>query len=168
MAAAVSASLRGFGGYVRSQIARSASLAVLGAALGAAVNLASPRRIPWVEDWGHHVEALAFREGIRVAGLAQTRAWLEKGRHMVFDARPMPDYESGHLPGALPWPYEAFDEHLDRYLAALSPEQPILAYCSGPDCDEAVRLLIRLRGLGFTNAVLFAGGWAEWSREVLR
>lgn len=144
---------------------RAAALVTLGSVLGLAANLVSPRRIPWVEDWGHYIEALAYKENIPLAGLSQTRALIEEGRHIVFDARPAADYDAGHIPGALPLPYEEFDLQFEPYAGILTPQQAILSYCSGVECDDALLLLVQLRGLGFTNVVLFAGGWEEWSRE---
>lgn len=143
---------------------RAAVLVAVGAALGLGANLVSPRAIAWVGDWEHYIEALAYREGITLASPAQTRQLLEEGRHLVFDARAMADYDAGHLPGALPFPFEGFDESLDQYAGLLTPSQPVLGYCSGLECDDALLLLVKLRELGFTNVVLFAGGWEAWRR----
>ena len=44
----------------------------------------------------------------------------------------------------------------------LTPEQPILVYCSGQACDESLLVSSNLLEQGFTNVSLFAGGMEEW------
>jgi rhodanese-related sulfurtransferase len=53
----------------------------------------------------------------------------------------------------------------------LTPEQPIVVYCSGPECDESLKLGEILITAGYTNIALFAGGmtaWTEAGYEVQR
>jgi len=44
----------------------------------------------------------------------------------------------------------------------LTPDTPILTYCSGEECDESFQVSEFLREQGFTNVVLFAGGYTAW------
>jgi rhodanese-related sulfurtransferase len=76
--------------------------------------------------------------------------------------RPEPEYEAGHIPGALSAPLDS----LDGVLATLPKGREIVAYCRGPYCvyaDDAVRLL-RQRGL---NARRLDVGLPEWRRAGL-
>jgi rhodanese-related sulfurtransferase/DNA-binding transcriptional ArsR family regulator len=75
----------------------------------------------------------------------------------VIDVRPLVEYRSGHIEGALSIPLE----DLEKRLTELPPGREIVAYCRGPYCvlaAEAVRLL-RQRG---RKAVRFAEGYPEW------
>lgn len=59
---------------------------------------------------------------------------------LLMDVRPLSEFESGHISGAISIP---LNELLDR-LKDVSKEKEIIAYCRGPFCalaDEAVRLL---------------------------
>ena len=144
-------------------VARALVLGLASLALGAAVNLARPRPLPWVEDWSRRIEKQALALGLRAADAAQVRELIDEGGFFLFDARPEAQYRAGHLPGALPLPSEAFAERVVDYLGMLAPEQEILVYCSGWVCDESLNVCRGLLELGSTNLVLFAGGVEAWT-----
>ncbi len=120
-------------------------------------------RIPWVEDWSKHIEAKARLAGLSLADVQDASALLKTGRFLLLDARPVDDYRRGHLPGARSLPYEDVNERIMDFLEHLTPEQPVLAYCSGLECDESFLLASFLRQQGFTNITLFAEGFAGWA-----
>ena len=131
---------------------------------GTAANLASPARIKWVHDWSTYVEDEAEKNGIHVANIDQVRAIVEAGSHFIFDARPASDYAAGNIPGAFSLPAVDIEVQFEEYAPVLTPDQPILVYCSGKECDESLLLGTRFIEYGFTNVVLFVGGYAEWSQ----
>jgi len=145
---------------------RVAALLLISCILGVLANTLLPMRIPWVEDWSHYVEARAYREHLALAPFEQAREFADSGSHIIFDARSLADYEEGHLPGAMPLPFEEVNEQFIQYQDILFPEQPIMTYCSGKDCDDALELGIYLRKQGFTNLVLYLGGWDEWQQAA--
>jgi rhodanese-related sulfurtransferase len=70
----------------------------------------------------------------------QLRDRLREGDIVVLDVRPRPEYEAGHIPGALSVPVQ----HLQARLKDIDGGAQVVAYCRGPYCvyaDEAVRLL---------------------------
>jgi len=131
---------------------------------GTAANLVSPARIKWVHDWSTYVADEAVEKGIRVVNIDQVRTIVDAGSHFIFDARPASDYEAGNIPGAFSLPVENIDVHFEEYAPVLTPDQPILVYCSGKECDESLLLGTRFIEYGFTNVVLFVGGYSEWSQ----
>lgn len=136
-------------------------------ACGVLVNLVRPDPIPWREDWSHRVETKARALGLRVADLAQARAILDEGMYFIFDARAPGVYEEGHLPGALSLPSESFEESIGQYIDMLIPEQEIMVYCSGLACDESLRVCEAFLAQGYTNLVLFTGGYEAWQVDGL-
>jgi rhodanese-related sulfurtransferase/biotin operon repressor len=65
---------------------------------------------------------------------------LVEGNILLLDVRPVEEYASGHLPGALSIPIAELQTRLEE----LPQEKEIVAYCRGPYCvfaDEAVSLL---------------------------
>ena len=81
----------------------------------------------------------------------------------------MADYEKGHIPGALSLAYDPFETiytRLEQYDVLLTPEQQVLTYCSGIECDESFMLATFLKEQGFTNVILYVGGWGEWQQAV--
>jgi rhodanese-related sulfurtransferase len=151
--------------YLPGLIIRVVLLLGVSVVLGVLANMLLPMRIAWIEDWSHYVEARAFHEQIALAERETVARICASGSHLVFDARLVEDYEAGHLPGAMPLPFESVDERFYQYEALLSPEQPVLTYCSGRDCDDALLLCIYLRNQGFTNVVLYLEGWEDWEAQ---
>jgi rhodanese-related sulfurtransferase len=140
-------------------------------AITAACTLASqwilPKRIGWVGEWTNYVQNKATKEGVALADVAQAKAIVDAHSHVIFDARKMSDYELGRLPGSLALPPDDREKQFEAWLPILTPSQPILTYCSGKDCDEALELALYLRRNGFTNVVVFLGGFADWSAAHL-
>jgi DNA-binding transcriptional ArsR family regulator len=82
---------------------------------------------------------------------------LDEGDVVVLDVRPEPEYDGGHLPGAVHIP---LDQLADR-LAELPADREVVAYCRGRYCvlaHDAVRLLTS-RGLRARRAT---DGALEW------
>ena len=110
------------------------------------------------EFLGDRVGALVSRTGLEEK--------LVREEVFLIDVRPSVEYESGHLPGAVPMPIEELPERLDE----IPRDRPVIAYCRGEYClfaDEAVALL-RRHGI---EAERLEGGWPEWlaeGREVVR
>lgn len=63
----------------------------------------------------------------------------------LVDVRPANEFDAGHLPGARSVPLE----ELDRHLATIPHDKPIVAYCRGPFCTFASEAARRLRLAGF-------------------
>ena len=143
----------------------SAGLLVLAALLGASVNALRPRasRLPWVGDWERHIEPLAFRAGIPVVFLLGMRDRLADPATLVFDARGPAEYAAGHLPGALSLPVAYAEIRLAALVHRLTPSTPLVVYCGGGDCEDALDLARKLRELGFEDLTLYPGGFAEWT-----
>ena len=140
-----------------------AGILIVAAACGAASQAVRRDPIPWVENWANHIEAKALKEGIPLVTAQNALAFLQSGSHVILDARPAADYAAGHISTARSVPYSSVEEALVGVQAVLTPAQPIMAYCSGKNCDESFLLTQYLRRQGFTNVVLFAGGFETWS-----
>jgi len=84
------------------------------------------------------------------------------GEIVVIDVRPASEFNAGHLPFARSLPLD----ELEKRLADLPANRPIVAYCRGPFClmsDEAVQLL---RARGFI-ARQISDGVSEWAASGL-
>ncbi|NLB64849.1 MAG: rhodanese-like domain-containing protein [Lentisphaerae bacterium] len=148
-----------------AQLAGDCILLLLGASLlGLAVNTLRPEatRLPWKSAWDRHIETLAFRANIPVTFLQGVRDAVADPATIVLDARALDEYLEAHLPGARPLPLLEVEQRLIEYVQLLTFETPILVYCGGADCDDALELAKRLRDYGFLHLTLYPGGLAEW------
>lgn len=126
----------------------------------------------WAMLRGVAADQVAEIERLAVAYLGErdqlrtmTRAELKRrlgGDTLVLDVRPTPEYEAGHISGAISVPID----QLPSRLADLPPDADVVAYCRGPYCvyaDQAVRML---RGSG-RRAARLEDGYPEWVRAEL-
>ncbi|MCP4022811.1 MAG: rhodanese-like domain-containing protein, partial [Desulfobacteraceae bacterium] len=58
-------------------------------------------------------------------------------RRIILDVRPRDIYRQGHLPGALSFPLENFDDELDQLFNTIQKQTAILVYCSSVQCPDA-------------------------------
>ena len=142
-----------------------AGLLALAAILGVCVNALRPEttRLPWVGDWDHHIETKAFQAGIPVVFLAGARERVDEAAPVIFDARIPEQYAAGHLPRARNLPVGEADQGIGAFASLLTAQTPILVYCGGADCSDALELAVKLREYGFKNLTLYPGGYAEWT-----
>ncbi|MEO8215646.1 MAG: rhodanese-like domain-containing protein [Acidobacteriota bacterium] len=92
--------------------------------------------------------------------------WLYKKGVLFLDARRTSVYEAGHIPGALP--FSVWESDIDQKTEALygegrDGEAPVVAYCSGGDCEDSHMLAQKLWGLFFNNVLVYKGGFPEWT-----
>ena len=159
--------MRGQASALRPAAGHAVLILAVAALLGFAANTLSPRRIPWTEDWGNYIETKALREGVLLVTTPRAKELADQHACIILDARPAADYQAGRIPGAISLPYDNVEAELAHVQVLLSPSQPIMTYCSGKQCDESFLLTLYLRKAGFTNIVLYAGGFDQWKAEGL-
>jgi rhodanese-related sulfurtransferase len=81
---------------------------------------------------------------------------------VVLDARSEADAHQGSLPGALPLPWAQVGAAFRGIEPFLLADEPVIVYCSGLVCDEALLLCRFLREQGYAQVYLFAGGVEAW------
>jgi rhodanese-related sulfurtransferase/predicted transcriptional regulator len=90
--------------------------------------------------------------------LAQAR----RGEVVVIDVRPETEFAAGHLPYAQSLPLA----ELQKRLAELPRDKPVVAYCRGPFCLMAKEAVEFLQKEGF-QAIRLEDGVAEWRAHGL-
>jgi rhodanese-related sulfurtransferase len=90
---------------------------------------------------------------------------------LFLDARRTSVYEQGHIADARPfsvWESD-FDEKINKlFEERSSPEQqalPIVAYCSGGDCEDSHMLAQKLWGIQFNNVYVYKDGYPDWQKK---
>ena len=86
------------------------------------------------------------------------------------DARSGASYAAGHIPGALQFNEDRFDDALiDVVSAWLESPRPIIVYCSSAQCQTSSRLADRLRSTLLESGMeaeiySLKGGWSAWAQ----
>lgn len=131
------------------RVFREASILILIALLPAvAAAFFHPKRPAWQSD---------------EVPLALAQSW--KDQALWIDARPLADYNAGHVPGALPLNEDAWRELLPAVLDAWHPGADIIVYCSSLSCQTSREVARRLRDeVGLPRVFVLQGGWESWQK----
>ena len=135
-------------------------LVLISAGLAFFSNQFGPRRIPWIQDWAHHIEQLAKADGIPTISAFDVKTAFREKSALFVDARPADEFVTGHISGAISVPLVDDDARLDL----LETARPLIIYCDGPTCDDALNLCRELRANGLENVRLFTDGFELWQR----
>lgn len=136
---------------------------------------------PQNTDPSHAAEGEVVSDPAIHLTLAQTQALFERhvqsltGEVIIIDARDADGaYEDGHIWGAefittdmvlqnLPLVFTGVTMTTQDRLFMVTPEQTIVIYCTGGDCDESENLRIRLvNDLLLENVWIFEAGYPAW------
>ncbi|HEY7087849.1 MAG TPA: rhodanese-like domain-containing protein [Tepidisphaeraceae bacterium] len=93
---------------------------------------------------------------------SQLRTMIQSGGLLVIDARYQQDYEAGHIDGALSIPVTSTREEIRSALGNRPQDAPIVIYCQSEGCPFARKVAVQIALEGYTNLMLFRGGWFEW------
>ncbi len=170
-------------GFVRE----AAILVVLALLLAAVSNLTArpERRLDWIGRGGEVLRRPLPRVGPAPAGpspdafpphpekpyleISPEQAKLLFDRGVLFlDARRSSVYREGHIRGARS--LSVWEADLDGKLLALSQEgrdlaSPLVAYCSGGDCEDSHQLAERLWSIGFNDVLVYRDGFPDWEKR---
>lgn len=76
---------------------------------------------------------------------------------IIFDARNAESFAEGHIDGAVLYTSNALPE--DKATS-------MVFYCGGPRCSAAPKAARGAIELGYTNVMVFTGGWMEWTANL--
>jgi rhodanese-related sulfurtransferase len=101
-------------------------------------------------------------DAFRIITLDQMKRAVNEKKGMLFDARTTDEFAAGHIPGAQNL-YAMAPETWVENIAEVPRDTLVIIYCSNPHCPFGRTLAEFLGSFGFTNMLLFDGGWDAWS-----
>ncbi len=84
---------------------------------------------------------------------------------LLLDARAAAAYRQGHIPGAVSLPLGEFAKVFPGLAQRLGEARMLVAYCSGPNCNDSRDLALRLWEQGLKNLLLYKGGMEDWNEK---
>jgi rhodanese-related sulfurtransferase len=86
---------------------------------------------------------------------------------VIFDNRVAPDYQAGHIEGAIGLTDTDVTEEniLSKHIK--TKETPILFYCNGMKCGRAANTVNKAVSWGYKNIYYYAGGMEDWKNRNL-
>jgi rhodanese-related sulfurtransferase len=88
-------------------------------------------------------------------------------RAVFLDARETPEYEQGHIQGAISLPVEEFPLLFKQIQPRLQGKDAVVTYCDGERCELSHELAEALRRAGIKNVWELKNGWTVWNAEKL-
>ncbi len=131
----------------------------MSAVLGAAVNIARPRPVPWGSKPAYDV--------LPHLDLTEAATDLEAGDCLFLDARPVEFYRQSRVLNAISVPQSAPEEELKKAVPVSHSYRRIIIYCEDKDCDAADGMARRMKRLGYDRLFVLEGGWRDWSAAHL-
>ena len=155
-------------------VSRAALIVVLASVLAVAHNAVSPHRIALVGTWpstfGADSAAVppSYKEDDpEILRLDEAVAFYQSAGVQFVDARDEADYQLGHIPGAINFPFDYYDDFAATVLPKLDKERELVTYCGGEDCELSLYMARQLRLEGFTKLHIFFGGYTQWQEAGL-
>lgn len=123
--------------------------------LSIALRTAAERRLAELERLVH--EHFGDREAAEPVGMRELAQRLRANEVIVLDARPVREFEAGHIAGAISVPIDTLQQRLRQ----LPRDREYVAYCRGPYCVYADRAVDELRS-SRRRARRLREGFPEW------
>ena len=95
---------------------------------------------------------------------------LYREKMLFLDARRSSVYGDGHITGARSFPvWESdIDDRVKKlFEEGLDQRAPVVAYCSGGNCEDSHMLAERLYKVGFDNVLIYKDGFPDWQKQGL-
>lgn len=147
-------------------------LVVFAVAAAFGFNYLSPNGIALVGQWDADRGTISAKTkskpvdtGIEVISPEIVHHMIETGQRILVDVRSRQEYLQGHIPSALSFPIEMFDENVALMMARLKPDDPLLIYCSSAECQLSHTFAAYIAPMGFTDVKVFSGGFRQWQEE---
>lgn len=95
---------------------------------------------------------------------------LYREKMLFLDARRTAVYGDGHITGARNFPvWESdIDDRVKKlFEEGLDQRAPVVAYCSGGNCEDSHMLAEKLYKVGFDNVLIYKDGFPDWQKRGL-
>lgn len=113
-------------------------------------------------------------KGLHAADLKEVQALFSDERYqhgaIVFvDARDDFFYQIGHIPGSHPFDHYHPEKHMADVVAACTPAERIVVYCTGGDCEDSefAAIMLTQAGIPADRLLIYTGGMDEWASKRL-
>ncbi|MBW1960774.1 MAG: rhodanese-like domain-containing protein [Deltaproteobacteria bacterium] len=147
-------------------------LLITSVTIAVAVNLVSPKGIPFIENRDVPVDDSSSKTKdeiqdyiVELNDVEAAKMLFDSGKALFVDARPPAAYEEGHIRDAVSLPYTRFDKEIEKFINKYPLSTEIVVYCSGRNCKDSHKLAQLLYAAGFQNIKIFIGGYPAWKEK---
>ena len=146
-----------------SRSIRQLALIVLAAAAIALIsNQFRSSPLPLVGSWSQEARLMSPSGRQMVISLDEANKLYQSHGAVFMDARPLEDFNKGHIQGAISLPWHEAEQRVMGVTADMADDTVIIAYCDGDTCNLSKDLAMFLENLGFTKVRILVNGWTVW------
>jgi rhodanese-related sulfurtransferase len=148
-------------------IKETAIILLIAIVLAAGSYLLRPGALPLIKRDAAATPGVADDALFKPITIEHAEALFQKGHTLFADARSLIAFEQHHIPGALHLDPHEMDQWSDEMMTRYPPDQIIITYCDGANCDLSKTLAEKLTWLGFEQVFYLSDGWAQWQKRGL-
>lgn len=102
---------------------------------------------------------------IEIRSSKQVLEMIQLKQRLIIDVRPKDMYDIGHIPTAVSFPLNEFDERVPEMTERIDRRDPVLLYCSSVYCTDSHTFAGYLENMGYKDVNIFSGGFTQWQEE---
>lgn len=99
---------------------------------------------------------------MEILDLKIIRKIIDNKERFIVDVRTREAYEHGHLPNAVSFPLEEFDENFIDMMSIIKKDAPVLVYCESIECPDSHTFANQLVLMKYSDVKIFSGGFLAW------
>lgn len=145
-----------------SLVLRALGIVIVFTSIGAMVNAASQKRLPWIYTPPKEI-VLA---GVTVPLIDEKEAvrFLHDAESVFVDTRKEADYRKAHVKGSVFMSHRGMEEGFLSVRHLLPDEARLILYCYGPGCHMAERVAEFLAHCGYKKMMIMSAGFHAWKK----
>lgn len=106
-----------------------------------------------------------INNSIEIHSSKQVLEMIRTKKRLIIDVRSKDTFVQGHIPTALSFPLDEFDEGVQKMTARINRRDPVLLYCSSVHCTDSHTFADYLANIGYKDIKIFSGGFMQWQEE---
>jgi rhodanese-related sulfurtransferase len=137
-------------------------------------NALSPNGIALVGQWDTEqgvISAVARNNpvvhDIEIDSVQMAKEIFDTGQSVFVDARPLDNFNEGHIQGAYPLPIGSFEDGIEQFYETYPFSTHIVTYCTGRECLDSHELAQFLMDIGYNDVRVFIDGYPAWEENGL-
>lgn len=127
-----------------------------------ALVLALVALLPAVVSALWHPKRPDFANQTRDHEITVAAAMAHRADYLWIDARPVADYERGHIPESLSLNEDQWMDLLPSVLQVWPTGKAAIVYCDSRQCEASEHVARRLREFNVAPVFVLKGGWDAW------
>jgi len=149
-------------GHWKAAVIQATAIVATAMVVGLIVNAVRKDGITLIGDWSADARLTTSTGEHLIVPLAEAEKLFAHQAAVFLDARSKPEYDAGHIQGAVNLPWHEVEQRFMAVAEGISPDRPIITYCDGEACALSKDLALFLKEMGYEKVRVLVNGWSLW------